>query len=217
MVNCIVAAALIMLFAGGASAQVAAEVARAEYLWARSPHGRMLERTLPRSVEPHTLPEPASEGARLTVRYCVQCHYLPAPHMHAARKWPVVVERMHWRMQGKGTMGALMKDMMAGVMAPSTAERATLTAYLQKHAQREIDPAHPALKSTAGQMFSLACSQCHALPDPARHSAREWPGVVERMQRHMAWSNRIVGDAATRTTPELNTAEIIKLLQAYAK
>lgn len=217
MPNCPVIAALAVLFAGGMVAQAADEVAKAEYQWAKSPHGRMLERTLPRSVEPDTLPEPASEGARLTVRYCVQCHYLPAPHMHTARKWPSVVERMNWRMEGKGNMGALMKDMMAGVMAPSAAERATLTAYLQKHAQREIDPAHPALKSTAGQMFSLACSQCHALPDPARHSAREWPGVVERMQRHMAWSNRIVGGPATRTTPELNTAEIIKLLQIYAK
>ena len=211
------AAGLIALLVASTGAHAADEVAKAEYLWAQSPHGRMLERTLPRSVEPHTLPEPASEGARLTVRYCVQCHYLPAPHMHTAKKWPSVVERMHWRMQGRGNMGTLMKDMMAGVVAPSDAERAALTAYLQKHAQREIDPAHPALKSTAGQMFSLACSQCHALPDPARHSAREWPGVVERMQRHMAWSNRIVGGPATRTSPELNTGEIVKLLQKYAK
>lgn len=200
-----------------ASAHAADEVEKAEYLWAKSPHGRMLERTLPRSVEPRTLPEAASDGARLTVRYCVQCHYLPAPHMHTAKRWQSVVERMNWRMQGKGNMGTLMKDMMAGVAAPSTEELATLTAYLQKHAQREIDPAHPGLKSLEGQMFTIACSQCHALPDPKRHSAREWPGVVERMQRHMTWANRVIGDASLRTHPELRTAEIVKWLQRQSQ
>ena len=198
-------------------AHAADEVAKAEYLWAKSPHGRMLERTLPRSVEPHTLPEPSFDGARLTVRYCVQCHYLPAPHMHTAKRWQSVVERMNWRMQGKGNMGTLMKDMMAGVAAPTAEELNTLTGYLQKHAQREIDPAHPALKSEEGQMFSIACSQCHAPPDPKRHSAREWPLVVERMKRHMTWTNIVVGPPELRTIPELKTGEIVGLLQKYAR
>jgi len=207
--------AVLLVFA--VRVHAADEVAKAEYLWAKSPHGRMLERTLPRSVEPYTLPEPSSDGARLTVRYCVQCHYLPAPHMHTAKRWTSVVERMNWRMQGKGNMGTLMKDMMAGVTAPTAQELTTLTGYLQKHAQREIDPAHPALKSQEGLMFTIACSQCHAPPDPKRHSAREWPGVVERMQRHMAWTNRVVGDPSLRTNPELKTDEIIKWLQRYAR
>ena len=55
------------------------DVARAKALWSQSPHGAMLERILPPSVEPRQLPEPRSEGARLAVRYCVQCHYLPNP------------------------------------------------------------------------------------------------------------------------------------------
>jgi hypothetical protein len=215
MRNVLVAALCVTAFT--LTTHAADEVAKAEYLWAKSPHGRMLERTLPRSVEPHTLPEPSSDGARLTVRYCVQCHYLPAPHMHTAKRWTSVVERMNWRMQGKGNMGTLMKDMMAGVAAPTAEELTTLIGYLQKHAQREIDPAHPALKSEEGQMFTIACSQCHAPPDPKRHSAREWPSVVARMQRHMAWTNRVVGDASLRTNPELKTDEIIKWLQRYAK
>jgi len=199
------------------AAHAADDVAKAEYLWAKNPHGRMLERTLPRSIEPDALPEPASGGARLAVRYCVQCHYLPAPHMHTAKRWQSVVERMNWRMQGKGNMGALMKDMMAGVAAPSAEELAALTGYLQKHAQQEIDATHPALKSKEGQMFAIACSQCHALPDPKRHNAREWPNVVERMQRHMTWTNRVVGDASLRTNPELRTDEIVKWLQQQAR
>src|SRR5262245_44954991 len=105
------------------------EVARAKYLWSKSPHGRMLERILPPSIEPAQLPEPDSEGARLTARYCVQCHYLPSPQMHTADKWNTIVVRMVWRMQGKGNMGALMKEMMDKVEAPSEPEAAALARY----------------------------------------------------------------------------------------
>jgi hypothetical protein len=193
------------------------ETAQARKLWAQSPHGRMLERILPPAVEPQQLPEPHADGARLMTRYCVQCHHLPSPQMHAATRWQSVVERMVWRMRGQGNMGALMKDMMASVAAPSDPEVAALAAYLRKHAQREIDPKHPALQTGAGQMYSLACSQCHALPDPQRHTAGEWPGVVKRMQAHMAWATTIVGVRELRTNPELDTAEIVRLLQRHAR
>lgn len=193
------------------------ETAQARAHWAQSPHGRMLERILPPAMEPQQLPEPHSAGAKLTARYCVQCHYLPNPQMHAATRWPSVVERMVWRMRGEGNRGALMKDMMANVAAPSDAEVATLSAYLRKHAQREIDPGHPALQTRAGQIYSLACSQCHALPDPQRHTATEWPRVVKRMQGHMDWATTIVGVRELRTNPELDTTAIIRLLQQYAR
>ncbi len=177
----------------------------------------MLERILPQSIAPAQLPEPKSEGARLAARYCVQCHYLPNPQMHTAARWSPIIERMVWRMQGRGNMGPLMKEMMADVQAPSAAEAAALAAYLEKHAQKEIDPGHPALSTAAGQMFSIACSQCHALPDPQRHTAREWPIVVKRMQGHMAWANTVVGINALRTNPVLDTTEIVRLLQRYAR
>ncbi len=202
---------------GPAHAAGSPEVAQARRLWAQSPHGAMLERILPPAIEAGQLPEPQSQGARLVARYCVQCHHLPSPHMHTAARWQPVVERMLWRMQGKGNLGALMKDMMAQVEAPPDADVATLSAYLRRHAQREIDAKHPALQTRAGQMFSLACSQCHALPDPQRHTAREWPGVVKRMQGHMAWANTIVGVRELRTEPELDTAQILRLLQHYAR
>src|SRR5262245_5162793 len=97
----------------------AAEVERAKYLWSKSPHGNMLERILPPSIEPRDLPEPQSEGARLTARYCVQCHYLPSPQMHTPDRWTTTVVRMVWRMQGNGNLGSLMKEMMDNVEAPS--------------------------------------------------------------------------------------------------
>jgi hypothetical protein len=209
------------IVAGGAATQSSTldtpEVAQAKALWAKSPHGQMLERILPPVVQPGELPEPRSDGARLTARYCVQCHYLPSPQMHSAAKWDATVERMVWRMRGRGNLGALMKEMMAHVHAPTAEEVVTLTRYLRKHGQREIDPAHPALKSTAGQIYSLACSQCHALPDPRQHTARQWPAVVERMKRHMAWANVVVGASELRTVPELDTAAIVRFLQRYAR
>ena len=217
---------LAVFAAAGAAASIAAapvstadapEVAQAKALWAQSPHGQMLERILPPVVQPEELPEPQSDGARLTARYCVQCHHLPNPQMHSAAKWNTTVERMVWRMQGRGNLGALMKEMMAHVHAPTAAEVATLTRYLRRHGQREIDPEHPALRGTAGQRYSLACSQCHALPDPQRHTAREWPVVVERMRRHMAWANVVVGARELATVPELDTVAIVRLLQRHAR
>ena len=192
-------------------------VERAKYLWSQSPHGQMLERILPPSIGPGQLPEPRSEGARLTARYCVQCHYLPSPQMHTPDKWTTTVERMVWRMQGKGNLGELMKEMMEKVEAPTEKEVAVLTTYLRKHGQTEMNPAHPALGSEPGRMFSIACSQCHALPDPGRHTAREWPRVVERMKRHMAWANVVVGADTLKTNPVLDTAQIVHFLQRYAR
>lgn len=205
--------------AGAAESEIPAspEVARAQYLWSKSPHGAMLERILPRSIEPRELPEPASEGARLTARYCVQCHYLPSPPMHTADKWTTTVVRMVWRMQGKGNLGSLMREMMDNVEAPTDSEVATLTRYLRRHGQQEMDPAHPALASEPGKMYGIACSQCHALPDPRRHTSREWPAVVERMKRHMAWANTVVGAAELKTHPTLQTGEIVRFLQRHAR
>ena len=192
-------------------------VARAKYLWSQSPHGAMLERILPPSIEPRQLPEPASEGARLAARYCVQCHYLPSPQMHTPDKWTTTVVRMVWRMQGKGNLGTVMKEMMDNVEAPTDPEVVTLTRYYQKHGQNEMDPAHPALRTEAGKIYSIACTQCHALPDPRRHTAREWPGVVERMKRHMTWANTVVGPDSLKTTPTLQTSEIVSFLQRNAR
>jgi cytochrome c2 len=211
------AAAALLAFTLARHACAADETDQARRAWAKSPHGAMLERILPPAITPRRLPEASSEGARLTVRYCVQCHHLVNPAMHTAERWKSVVDRMVWRMRGNGNMGTLMKEMMAEVRAPSDAEVETLTAYLQKHAQATIDPKHPALATRAGDMFAIACSQCHALPDPRRHTAKEWPAVVERMKRHMAWTNVVVGPPELRTVPELKTDEILGLLQRHAK
>jgi hypothetical protein len=107
--------------------------------------------------------------------------------------------------------------MMESVEAPTGPEVAVLTAYLRKHGQREMDPGDPLLRTEAGKIYSIACTQCHELPDPKRHTAREWPVVVERMKRHMAWANTVTGADELRTNPTLRTGEIVKFLQRNAR
>ena len=193
-------------------------IARAAYRWEQSPHGAMLERILPPSLTPQQLPEPSSAGAQLTVAYCVQCHHLVNPAMHDAPRWKSVVARMVWRIEGQGNLGKLMQDLMADVKVPSANEQDTLLRYLQKHAQRELNRGrYSDLNTDSGRRYSIACAQCHVLPDPRRHTASEWPAVVERMRRNMAWANRVTGDPILRTKPELDTADITRYLQRHAR
>jgi hypothetical protein len=195
-----------------------AELEEARKRWAESPHGPMLERLLPPTFDPAGLPEPQSRGARLTLGYCVQCHNLANPAMHHAEKWPGIVERMVLRMEGRGNMGTLMSEMMAGVKAPAAEEKAAIVAYLQRHAQKPLDPArYPELDTPAGEAFRLACNQCHVLPDPKRHTAREWPQVVARMQKNMEWMNRVVGSKRDPDEPQLRVDEINAFLRRHAR
>ena len=150
---------LLLLLCGAAAAD---EIDDAKKRWAESPHGPLLERILPPTFEARQLPERGSPGAELTLRYCVQCHNLPNPAMHQAGKWTPIVERMVLRMQGKGNLGRLMSDMMAGVKAPTPEEKRTLVAYLRKYAQKPLDPKrYPDAFQPQGEAFRLACSQCH--------------------------------------------------------
>ena len=178
----------------------------------------MLERIIPPGFEPAMLPEPRSRGARLTQRYCVQCHNLANPAMHDAERWPSVVARMVPRMEGKGNMGKLMSEMMAGVESPGPEDTLAITAYLRKHAQRPLDPKKiPEVNAPVAESFRLACGQCHVLPDPRRHSAAEWPAVVARMEKNMEWMNRVVGSKPVPGEPQLRIEDINAFLIRYAR
>ena len=194
------------------------ELDAARKRWAESPHGPMLERILPPTFDARQLPERKSRGAQLTLRYCVQCHNLPNTAMHHAAKWRGIVERMVPRMQGKGNMGKLMFDMMAGVKAPNPDEVRQIVAYLRKHAQKPLDPRkYPEAFTPAGEPFRLACNQCHTLPDPQRYTAKEWPAVVARMQENMEWMNRVVGTQPVPGEPQLRVEAINAFLAKYAR
>jgi cytochrome c5 len=207
------------LFAAALALSAAAdEMEDAKRRWAESPHGPLLERILPPTYDARDLPEPGSAGATLVRRYCVQCHNLPNPAMHNAAKWPGIVDRMVQRMEGRGNLGTLMSEMMAGVNAPTEQETRTLVAYLRRHAQRPLDPRrYPDVYQPEGEAFRLACSQCHVLPDPQRHTAAEWRTVVARMQENMAWMNRVVGTKAVPGEPQLRVDEINAFLAKHAR
>jgi cytochrome c2 len=208
--------ALVLLLASAAAQ--AGEIEAARKRWAESPHGPFLERILPPGFEASMLPQPKSRGAQLTLRYCVQCHNLANPAMHEAGKWPRIVERMVLRMEGKGNLGKLMAEMMAGIEAPSPEEKKAIVAYLRRHAQKPLDPRkYPEAFTPAGEAFRLACNQCHVLPDPKRYTAAEWPKVVERMQKNMEWMNRVVGTKPNPREPQLRVDDINAFLAKYAR
>src|SRR5687767_13908161 len=213
---------LVLLLALAASPATADEIAEARKRWAESPQGPLLERILPPTYEARQLPERTSRGADLMLRYCVQCHNLPNPAMHHAEKWPAIVDRMVVRMEGRGNLGRLMAEMMAGVKAPAPEETKALTAYLQKHSQTPLDPQrYPEVNRRAGEAFRVACNQCHVLPDPKRHTAAEWRSVVARMQENMEWMNRVVGTQPAPSLaagePQLRIEEINAFLARHAR
>jgi cytochrome c5 len=125
-------------------------------------------------VNPDSLPDRNSAGAKVLVQYCTQCHALPSPAGHGAQDWPFVARQM-WlfidHMQGE-----------LGVQSPSTAERAQLLSYLQAHALEVASSLPP---GAGKETFRATCSRCHVLPDPRRHSPVDWPTVVMRMERNM--------------------------------
>ena len=194
------------------------ETGAARKRWSESPYGPFLERILPPGFEGSMLPEPKSRGARLNLRYCVQCHNLANPAMHEAGKWGPIVARMVLRMEGKGNMGKLMAEMMAGIEAPGAGEAKLLVAYLRKHSQKPLDPRrYPEAYQPAGEAFRLACNQCHALPDPQRYSAKQWPAVVARMEKNMEWMNRVVGTGPVAGELQLRIEDINAFLARHAR
>jgi cytochrome c5 len=129
----------------------------------------------PEGVTPADFPDPNSVGAGLLATYCGQCHALPSPTAHSATDWPGVVRRMWLRMDH------LPESL--GVKVPQAGERIILLNYLTDYALVVSGGALPPGKGRDD--FAKVCSRCHALPDPAVHSADDWVAVYQRMLRNM--------------------------------
>lgn len=128
----------------------------------------------PEGLSAESLPEPASSGAQLLNAFCVQCHALPSPAMHAAQDWPSVARRMWVRI-----------DMMhgdLGTRTPTAADRIQLLNYLLANSLKVAGSLPP---GRGRDVFEATCSRCHLLPDPQVHSPADWPAVVLRMERNM--------------------------------
>jgi len=71
----------------------------------------------------------------------------------------------------------------------------------------------PDADSRGGKFFSMYCSQCHNLPNPAMYSSDEWPEVFERMAGH---AQTIRGSMKGIILPSVDEKrEIISYLQKH--
>lgn len=158
---------------------------------------------MPKGISPNMLPNPDSVGAMTLMQVCSQCHGLPAPGLHVANEWPIVVNRMKMHMKWS--------DKWMDIDIPSENELTTVLDYLQKNAQVSINKEdYTDLGSASGKLFSQTCSQCHVLPDPKQHTTMEWQNVVTRMLGHMTVNNKQQPD-------EQQTKMIIGYLNDNAK
>lgn len=158
------------------------------------------------------LPDPTSEGAVAFKRYCMQCHVLPSPMAHTAAEWDASLDRMVHRMRMMGREKASpWGKWMPAIASPSEADVAHLRGYLKKNALKPApETLAPTEKGPGGERFAQVCSQCHALPDPAQHTAAEWPEVVSRMHVNM----RRMGVAPPE---EDDRAQILAFLTEHAR
>jgi cytochrome c2 len=145
---------------------------------------RMMGTTTP-PVDPASLPEPSSPGAKILQSKCVQCHGLVSPRQEASQDWPYILDRMDRRMEmmARGGMGMMMRS---SIQPLTPEEKTTLLAYLQANAFQALAPsAIPDSREPGSLAFNQLCSRCHALPDPSEFTAEEWKNVVGRMAGKM--------------------------------
>lgn len=69
-------------------------------------------------------------------------------------------------------------------------------------------------KSQGAQILQRYCAQCHGLPGPGKHTAAEWPAVVDRMKSRSNMHSRMMGGIVVPTESEYKT--VITYLQKYA-
>ncbi|MBF0152822.1 MAG: hypothetical protein HQL64_03660 [Magnetococcales bacterium] len=124
-----------------------------------------------------------SPGARMVVKYCGQCHNAPGPGMHTAEEWNQIFWRMIWRMQ-------IMKVHFKSFVAPTYGESHTMFSYLTSNALQGISAGDVILQVDGAGEFIKNCAQCHRLPSPTQHEARDWKGVVDRMSGYAKNMNK---------------------------
>jgi hypothetical protein len=73
------------------------------------------------------------------------------------------------------------------IQAPDEGARAQMVAYLTSNALQVSGSSLP--PGPGREEFAVACSRCHALPDPSIHSSRDWLSVFLRMERNMERMN----------------------------
>ncbi len=145
---------------------------------------------MPRTgISSEQLPDKDSKVVKKYAQLCSQCHLLQSPKMKSARQWPGIVDRMDRRMQRMASMGMMRRRMKT----MTSQDKKKVMAYLQKHALKVMSNGSiKGFSSLGGQKFKQTCTQCHDLPDPKQHSAKEWKRVIQRMKKNMAQMGKTV-------------------------
>jgi hypothetical protein len=78
----------------------------------------------PKGINPKNLPDAVSDGAKLFVSYCTQCHALPNPIIHSSADWSPVVDRMeaNIRLLGRRTFTESEKKSIVDYLATHSAK-----------------------------------------------------------------------------------------------
>lgn len=72
----------------------------------------------------------------------------------------------------------------------------------------------PQPKSPGAQKLKTYCAQCHALPGPGRHTAKEWTRVLDNMNKITVAASQFNGFLGKVIAPD---KEELKILEAYLK
>lgn len=144
----------------------------------------------PTDLSRSDLPEPQSTGAGLMEVYCVQCHWMPTPQMHAAEEWDLLLRRMvlraellQKRVEGEHIPESFTASAQFRVV-PTPRHLDSLRAYLKRNALPVTDP-DELPETPEAELFVEECSVCHQTPSPRAHTASEWASVVGRMQANI--------------------------------
>jgi len=173
------------------AALLVAGPAGAKHDWVGLDLCRAYPERMPPELDSAAFPQPDSDGARLVIGFCSQCHFAPAPGQHTAGQWADVLERMALLMDVTARFG----DRPRPILSPDPTERATLLAYLQGQALRPL-----ADQTQAPPAYRDLCSDCHAAPDPAGYPEADWPILLARMDLHRVAMRRPPADPTARAT-----------------
>lgn len=69
-------------------------------------------------------------------------------------------------------------------------------------------------QSQGAQLLQRYCAQCHGLPGPGKHTAGQWPAVIDRMKSRSNMHSRMMGGIKVPSESEYRI--VIAYLQKYA-
>jgi len=68
----------------------------------------------------------------------------------------------------------------------------------------------PQPESQGAGLLQVYCAQCHALPGPGRHTAAEWPAVLDKMNMLMDVASRFGGLMGKVKVPNAEEKEVLR-------